>query len=52
MAQEVLDVMPGAVIDGPDGFLRVDYSTLGLEMVTFQTWQEHENGRSLRSAAA
>lgn len=32
MAQEVRDVMPEAVETGTGGFLRVDYSRLGLEM--------------------
>lgn len=36
MADEVLGVMPTAVIEGKDGFLRVNYSTLGIEMLKVQ----------------
>jgi Chaperone of endosialidase len=39
MAEEVLDVMPDAVVKGADGFLRVDYRMLGLEMETYAAWQ-------------
>jgi hypothetical protein len=51
MAQEVLDVTPSAVAVGADGFLRVDYQMLGLEMLTYQTWQQRAGHGSLRSAA-
>jgi hypothetical protein len=51
MAQEVLDVVPAAVVAGTDGFLRVDYHLLGFEMVTYQAWQEREAGYSRRVAA-
>jgi hypothetical protein len=51
MAQEVRDVVPAAVAAGADGFLRVDYHMLGLEMLSYQDWQEREAGYS-RSAAA
>jgi hypothetical protein len=51
MAQEVLDVMPGAVVAGADGFLRVDYQMLGLEMLTYQTWKQRDSRSSLCSAA-
>jgi hypothetical protein len=51
MAQEVLDVMPGAVVAGADGFLCVDYQMLGLEMLTYQAWQGRESRGSFRSAA-
>jgi hypothetical protein len=37
MAQEVAKVIPDAVVRGPDGYLRVDYSRLGLHLVT---WDE------------
>lgn len=33
MADEVLTVMPEAVIEGEDGFLRVNYTALGIDMV-------------------
>ena len=40
LAQEVLDVMPAAVVQGEDGFLRVDYAALGTEMVPYALWSE------------
>jgi len=39
MAQEVADKMPSAVVVGDDGYLRVDYSKLGLQMRTLGEWQ-------------
>lgn len=51
MAQEVRDAMPAAVAVGADGFLRVDYQMLGLEMLTYQAWYARESQGSLRSAA-
>jgi hypothetical protein len=51
MAQEVLGVMPGAVVKDANGFLRVDYRMLGLEMLTYTAWQERETGLCLRTAA-
>jgi hypothetical protein len=51
MAQEVLDVTPGAVIKGADGFMRVDYRMLGLEMLTYDAWQERNTALSQLSAA-
>ena len=38
MAQEVLDVDPGAVILGEDGFYRVDYGRLGIRMMAWDEW--------------
>lgn len=32
MAQDVLRVMPDAVVTGDDGFYRVDYAKLGIQM--------------------
>ncbi len=32
MAQEVLEAMPQAVVRGDDGFLRVDYAAIGMQM--------------------
>ena len=37
MAQEVMKVVPSAVVRGGDGYLRVDYARIGLK---FQTWAE------------
>jgi hypothetical protein len=41
MAQEVLDIMPGAVTRGADGFLRVDYSAIGLRIERYATSKLH-----------
>jgi hypothetical protein len=38
MAQEVAAVMPEAVQRGADGYLRVDYSRLGLRLQTWDEW--------------
>ena len=38
MAQEVALVRPDAVIRGTDGYLRVDYSRLGLRLMTWDEW--------------
>ena len=51
MAQEVLDVMPSAVAEDGDGFLSVDYGMLGLEMVTYRSWQQRNAGEARLSAA-
>jgi len=38
MAQEVSAIAPHAVIEGGDGFLRVDYDALGLTMLPYADW--------------
>src|SRR6266568_1427077 len=38
MAQEVEKVMPGAVVRGSDGYLRVFYDKLGLQMQSYDDW--------------
>ena len=38
MAQEVLAVMPEAVVQGRDGYLRVRYEKLGLKFETYDHW--------------
>jgi len=38
LAQEVLDVMPHAVIHGADGFLRVDYAAIDMDLVPYTVW--------------
>jgi hypothetical protein len=38
MAQEVEKVMPGAVVRGSDGYLRVFYDKLGLRMQSYDDW--------------
>jgi hypothetical protein len=39
IAQEVMTVRPDAVTRGPDGYLRVDYSRLGLRLQTLDEWK-------------
>ncbi len=41
MAQEVAFVHPDAVIEGLDGYLRVNYSRLGLKLMTETEWAAH-----------
>ena len=38
MAQEVQNVMPGAVVRGRDGYLRVFYEKLGVTFETYDRW--------------
>src|SRR5262245_633186 len=38
LAQEVREVAPYAVLRGADGYLRVDYTRLGLRMQTWDDW--------------
>ena len=38
MAQEVQQVMPSAVLQGSDGYLRVRYEKLGLRFETYEQW--------------
>ena len=38
MAQDVLEVMPDAVVMGAEGFYSVDYSQLGLRCMTYAQW--------------
>jgi hypothetical protein len=49
MAQEVLEVDPGAVITGEDGFFRVNYRRLGIKMME---WDEWVMARAARVGAA
>ena len=51
MAQEVQEIVPAAVVEGADGFLRVDYAKLGLEMQTYADWQKRELSRLQQRAA-
>ena len=51
MAQEVLAVAPAAVVEGADGFLRVDYQMLGLEMLTYDAWLQRNTEQSHLFAA-
>jgi hypothetical protein len=38
MAQEVAAVVPDAVAQGTDGYLRVNYARLGLNLKTWEEW--------------
>jgi len=38
IAQEVAQVVPGAVTRGHDGYLRVDYDKLGLKFENYDQW--------------
>lgn len=49
MAQEVEKVVPAAVTQGPDGFKRVNYESIGLKLLTWDDWLASEAGRSHRS---
>ena len=40
MAQDVLRVMPDAVLTDREGFYRVDYAMLGTRMMTLPEWRE------------
>jgi hypothetical protein len=46
MAQDLLETHPEAVTTGTDGYYRVDYSTLGLEMVTLEQWQDQKSAQA------
>ncbi len=48
MAQEVAAVRPDAVAQGPDGYLRVDYAALGLQLQTWEQWAA-SNGEPSRA---
>jgi hypothetical protein len=45
MAQEVREVVPGAVTRGRDGYLRVRYERLGLEFMTWDAWIKRAGAR-------
>jgi hypothetical protein len=38
MAQDVAAIVPDAVTQGPDGYLRVDYARLGIRLLTDDQW--------------
>jgi hypothetical protein len=47
MAQEVALMHPDAVVHGFDGYLRVNYSRLGLKLMTLSEWDALSNGERL-----
>jgi hypothetical protein len=49
LAQEVMEIVPGAVSLGRNGYLQVDYDRLGLKFMSWKTWLRH-NGAELRPA--
>ena len=42
----VAKVAPAAVVRGPDGYLRVDYGRLGLQLITWEEWAASRGERS------
>jgi uncharacterized caspase-like protein len=48
MAQEVEKIVPAAVTHGPNGYLRVNYESIRLKLMTFDDWLASEAGRSYR----
>jgi len=42
MAQDVLRVVPEAVVTDASGFMRVDYQRLGTRMMTLAEWQKQD----------
>lgn len=47
MAQEVLEIMPSAVIRASDGYFRVNYARLGLRMMTWNEWTAQHSAAAL-----
>jgi hypothetical protein len=47
MAQEVAEAYPASVVEGPDGYLRVNYGSLGLRLHTLAEWQTITYGLGL-----
>ena len=47
IAQEVAEKFPDAVLQGSDGYLRVNYGRLGLQMMTWEEWTHSAVQRSL-----
>jgi hypothetical protein len=47
MAQEVREIIPQAVMQGADGFLRVDYARLGLRLMTWDEWSQSATSQLL-----
>ena len=47
MAQEVQQIVPGAVWRDPDGYLMVDYDRIGLKFMTWKEWLARTGASSL-----
>jgi hypothetical protein len=39
MAQDVQKLYPDDVVQGPDGYLRVRYDRLGMQLMTWDQWK-------------
>jgi hypothetical protein len=52
MAQEVAAVVPEAVTTDADGYLRVDYSRLGIQLRTYRDWAEKGHAPLIPAAYA
>jgi polysaccharide biosynthesis/export protein len=50
MAQEVVRIVPDAVVQGPDGFLRVNYARLGLRLLTWEEWVSKRSAKTIVAA--
>jgi hypothetical protein len=48
--QEMQEIVPGAVVRGPDGYLRVRYDRLGVKFESYEQWIS--SGAQIPSAAA
>jgi len=42
----VASILPEAVVRGRDGYLRVDYGRLGLDLMTWQQWEAQQGSRT------
>jgi hypothetical protein len=47
MAQEVAAAYPASVVQGPDGYLRVNYGSLGMRLRTLAEWETMTYGLGL-----
>lgn len=52
IAQEVKNVMPAAITQGRDGYLRVRYDKLGLKFQTYRAWLQNGGQVSLSASVA
>ncbi|HSW99312.1 MAG TPA: tail fiber domain-containing protein, partial [Candidatus Saccharimonadales bacterium] len=52
MAQDLLESHPEAVVTGADGFYRVNYAILGLQMYTLEEWEARTEAATKAAPAA
>ena len=50
MAQEVARIVPDAVVQGADGFLRVNYARLGVRLLTWDEWVSKRSAKTIVAA--